>query len=336
MQINMALFKKKIFPGFLMPLLLATGTAIPLFYQIAVLSAQQPDNIKTFFSFSSGFRSYQQLYTAWKTRLFSNMLAWQVDRLSIWIMEKINIRYINKPEPFALALWTIIWFILISSVYILFLRQRSVLYIFGTYAAITFGYMPKLTETRIYPWDMPALFIYTIFLFLFLTDKYKWMLVILPLAMGFKETAGVLCVAFLLNDKLSKKEKWLMFFTTLILCALVKLGIDIYTQSSSPIFTMATGWDGKLSDFFLFQNLAALKYFPIFFINAGTLLSFFIISTPEKKIVSLKIIAILFALGNFLFGIILEYRIWFELIPFALYAIDTISNQQFGRADITD
>ncbi|HUI89725.1 MAG TPA: hypothetical protein VLX61_13490 [Anaerolineales bacterium] len=329
----MTVFKKSLLQGYIAPLLLAVGTAIPLFYQVAVLSIQQPDNIQTFFSLSAGLNSYQQLYTAWKTRLFSNALAWQVDRLSILIMHSVNIRYMNKPEPFAVALWTFLWFLLIALVYILFLKQRSVFYIFGTYAAITFGYMPKVAETRIYPWDMPALFIFTLFLFLFLNDKYKWLLAFLPLAMGFKETAGVLCIVFLLTDQLPKRDKWRMFIVAVVLCAFVKLGIDIYTQSSSPLFTMATGWGGKFSDIFFVQNLVGMTLFSTFFINAGTLLSFLIIPAPEKKIVSLKIIALLFAVGNFLFGLILEYRIWFELIPFALYAIASISYPDPVRAD---
>jgi hypothetical protein len=36
----------------------------------------------------------------------------------------------------------------------------------------------------------------------------------------------------------------------------------------------------------------------------------------------LKAIGVLFILGNFLFGNIIEYRIWFELIPLSLLAIN--------------
>ena len=52
------------------------------------------------------------------------------------------------------------------------------------------------------------------------------------------------------------------------------------------------------------------------------LVAFLLLPAHDNKIRSLKLIAIVFALGNFLFGVIAEYRIWFELIPFSLYAIE--------------
>ena len=321
----MSVVRKNLLSDYLSPLFLAMGVVVPLFYQVVVLSVQQPDNIKTFYSFSSGLSGYYDLKTAWKTRLFSNMLAWVDGRLGLYIMGRTFVRYVVDPRAFSIALWTSLWFVLIAVVCIFFLKRRAVLYILGTYAAITFGYMPKVSTTRIYPWDMPALFIFTLFLFLFLNDKFQWMLVLLPLAMGFKETAGVLCVAFLFADGLSGKDKWKMFLASLVLCILVKLGIDMFTKSSSLFFTMETGLGATSSDIYLIQNLGSFDSLQPFLINAGTLLSFIILSTPDKKIISLKVMAVLFALGNFLFGAVIEYRIWFELIPFALYTIENVS-----------
>jgi hypothetical protein len=125
---------------------------VPLFYQIVVLAPQQPDNLLTFYSYESGRESYAELPSAWKTRLFSNALAWQVDRFSAALMSVRDIRYINRPQPFAVGLWTIGWFFLVSIVYMWFLGRRSVFYILGTYAALTFGYVDKLPATRVYPW----------------------------------------------------------------------------------------------------------------------------------------------------------------------------------------
>jgi hypothetical protein len=322
---NMSVARKNLLSEFLAPLLLTMGTIAPLFYQVVVLSSQQPDNFKTFFSFSSGLDGYYELKAAWRTRLFSNLLAWFVGRLGSFIMSNAFVRYITNTQAFSVALWTALWFGLISLVYIFFLKRRAVFYILGTYAAITFGYMPKIPTTRIYPWDMPALFIFTLFLFLFLNNKYRWILLLLPLAMGFKETAGILCVAFLLANELSTKDKWRMFLVAFVLCILVKLGIDFFTKAPLPFFTMETGLGGASSSIYLIQNLNNLGVLQPYLINAGTLLSFFILWVPDKKIVSLKILALLFALGNFLFGAIIEYRIWFELIPFALYTIEVVS-----------
>ena len=325
---GMSNFRNRLFPELLVPLLLALGVIVPLFYQIVVLSPQQPDNFDTFYSFSSGLDQYSELKTAWKTRLFSNALAWQVDRASAYIMGRVDVRYINRPEPFAVGLWTAGWFLAIALVYILFLRRKAALYIFGTYAAVTFGYMPKLPATRVYPWDMPALFVFVLFLFLFLRNRFKWLLILLPLAMGFKETTAVLCIVFLLAPELSKQDKWRMFLAALVLCVLVKLGIDLFTKSASPLFTMETGVGGAVSASYLLQNLKAFESLPTFLINAGTLLCFFVVPAANRKIFPLRIIAVLFAVGILLFGTVLEFRIWFELIPFALCAIESAAYRE--------
>ena len=64
------------------------------------------------------------------------------------------------------------------------------------------------------------------------------------------------------------------------------------------------------------------------FINAGTLLAFLLLPHATRTLVAFKAIALAFIAGNFLFGIITEYRIWFELIPLALYGLE-----QAVRAD---
>ena len=326
----MSTFRRKLFPEVLVPLLLALGVALPLFYQIVVLAPQQPDNFGTFYSLSSGLDPYFELKTAWKTRLFSNGLAWQVDNASAYLMSRVEVQYINRPQPFAVGLWTAGWFVAICLLYIVFLRRRAVLYVLGTYAALTFGYMPKLPATRVYPWDMPALFIFALFLFLFIRNRFKWMLILLPLGVGFKETAGVLCLAFLLASELPKKEKWRLFLAASALCVLVKLGIDLFTRSATPVLTMETGLGGALSASYLLQNLRAFSSLPPFLINAGTLLSFFVLPAMSPKVTALKWIAVVFAIGNFLFGTVLEFRIWFELIPFALFAIESASYPEFA------
>ena len=326
---------KRLIPDLVVPLLITLGVMVPLFYQTVVLGPQQPDNISAFYSYASGLEGYHELKAAWQTRLFSNALAWQIDRLAEVIMSVQDIRYINRPQPFSIGLWTVGWFFLVALVYIWFLGKRSVLYILGTYAALTFGYMDKLPATRIYPWDMPALLVYALFMFWFLGNRFKWILFLLPLGMGFKETAGVLCAAFLLSDELSRAAKWWMFLTAAGLCVAVKVAIDLVVGAPQPFFTMETGLGGPLAAVYVIQNLRSLTSLQPLLINAGTLLSFAILPALNKKVLSLKLLAVLFAAGNFMFGTALEYRIWFELIPFALYGIDSVVFSRPPESDTT-
>ena len=78
-------------------------------------------------------------------------------------------------------------------------------------------------------------------------------------------------------------------------------------------------WLGLLGGVFLvYLGLRALLAAPA----VPALLAFFLLPTKDEKIRSMKYIALAFLLGNLFFGIFNEYRIWFEMIPFALYAID--------------
>jgi hypothetical protein len=318
----MADHRRNLLVDILVPIVLAAGVVPPLFYHTVVLSTQQPDNRTTFESFASGMSGYVELKTAWKTRLFSNALAWQSSRFSAWILDRLDFKYINRPLPLTIALWTVGWFAAISLLYVLFTKRRAAFFILATYAAISFGYQDKLPTTRIYPWDMPALFIFVLFVFLLARNRFRWLLVLLPLGMGFKETAGVLCVAFLFASELPPRRRWTMFVGAAALCAGVKLGIDSFTRSSSPLLTMETGLGGEVSALYLLRNLRSLSSVVPVLVNAGTLLAFFFLPAPDGKTRTLRIVAAAFVAGNFLFGTVLEYRIWFELIPFALYVIE--------------
>ena len=325
--VRMLAFWNRVSRQYVVPAVLTLGLLVPLFYHMVSVSTRSSDNIRSFYSFSSGLDGYYELKTAWKTRLFSNVLAWQAARLSTFITDRMEIGNISRPERSAVAFWTAAWFAASALLYVLYFKQRAALYVLGTFAALTFGYMLRLPNTRIYPWDMPTVLIFQLFLILFLENRFGWLLILLPLGMGFKETAGVLCLGFLLSDELPRAARWKTFVVGVVLCALVKLAIDLFTRSNSPLFTMETGPVGGLSVTYLLQNLGTLRLPLFYLINAGTLLAFLLLPAPTRKIRALKLIALAFSLGNFLFGIVEEYRIWLELIPFALYALDYASRQ---------
>jgi hypothetical protein len=111
-----------------------------------------------------------------------------------------------------------------------------------------------------------------------------------------------------------------MLVGALMLCAGVKIAIDYFVHAPM-FFTMETK-PVDSGTFYLLENFVNLKDILPFFINAGTLTAFFILPNANKNVLILKLLAIPFILGTFLFGNMIEYRIWFEMIPFALYALD--------------
>lgn len=316
--------KAKILTNYVVPSLIAIGVSIPLFVETALVSTLDPDDQAAFYSLSNGWQAYADFKTAWRPRLFSNGLAALTGRLSEWILSKTSVQFILNPLELTVALWTITWFLLICFVLILFRKRHAAFYIFGTFAGLSYGYMPRLS-TRIYPWDLPALFIFTLFVLLYSRDKYKWLFALAPLGMGFKETSLILCAVFLFSE-LPWKNRWVLLLGSGALCVGIKILLDLYVHAPVPFFTMENGFESsRVTNYYIIRNLIGFREFIPVFINAGTLLAFLLLPIYNQKILGMKFIAGLFMLGNLLFGNIFEYRIWFEMIPFALYGIEIAS-----------
>lgn len=308
---------------YIVPVIILLAVAFLIFGKVIMISSPKSDTDMTFHSLSEGVDHYYEFKTAWKPRLFSNALAAFTARVSGWLLARWDIPMIKRPLELTVGLWTTGWFLLTSSVLVFALKRRSIFYFFGLYAGISFGYMTRLRQSaRIYPWDMPALFFYTLFIVLFTNKKYWWIFFIIPFCSGFKETVIVLCLAFLFAD-VPWKQRIGMVVGSLVLSIAVKIGIDIYTHG--PLFfTMETRLGGEATaGIHFFENMWVFKGFLPYFANAGTLLAFIILPIVNKNVLYLKLLAIPFILGILFFGVADEYRIWFELIPFALYAIDT-------------
>ena len=306
---------------YLIPITIVFGATIILFNRMATISpSPKSDTYASFYSLSSGIENYYDFKTAWKPRLFANGLAAFTARASDWLLTKAAIPVVKNPAELTIALWTTAWFLLICVVLIYFLKRRALFYIFGTLAGISFGYLARLhMAVRVYPWDMPPLFFFTLFVLLFSKKKYWWIFALLPISVGFKETTLILCVVFLFAE-LPWRQRLGMLIGALVLSAGVKILIDYFVHAPM-FFTMETKPGGS-GTVYLLENFNNLRDITPFFINAGTLTAFFILPNANKNILVLKLIAIPFILGTFLFGNMIEYRIWFEMIPFALYALD--------------
>jgi len=186
---------------------------------------------------------------------------------------------------------------------------------------------------------MLALFVFCCFIALIRTKHEAWLPVFIPLAMVFKETALVLVVALLFWPGASWKKR--IFFTAITLIAGLGLKsiVDLITENPAPLFSMTyrdyhtmdlmarqiTPQSDSLFAISLFksnlQRIFSLRLDSPFFIDAGLLTVLYILPIKKRAIAMLKSIAGLFLIGNMLFSVIIEYRIWFEVIPLALYGL---------------
>jgi hypothetical protein len=301
---------------------------VMLYNQVQVIAPIAAPSSQTFSAYVLGidFPTCQSqarcvdLQKSWKPRILSNILG------SLCVGSAINDGRLAPTEfgPLA-ALYASVWLGLVFLLYLGFVGRTALIPILGTYAAVAFGYMPGIAD-RIYPWDMPALFFYTLFICLMIARKLEYFLIFLPVAVLFKETAAVLALAYLFVGG-PLRRRLTLFGLALLLAGAAKLSADGLTHSFGR-FTLDTHLLVANLRFVVLGTFPNREWYtwmdridhPLF-INAGLLVAFFVYPFRSRYAWMLRTIVLCFALGNLLWGIVFEYRIWFELIPILLYPL---------------
>jgi hypothetical protein len=298
--------------------IVALSLAMALYYQALLVAPLHSHSEQAFYDLENVWPP--SLAQAWKSRVFSWLGArWLFGAVALLPELPTSLRAPTL-ETLGIAQWLAFWFLGISAIQIAARRERALFPILGTYAGVVFGYSVGL-DLRIYPWDMPALAVYTAFVALVRSERSPASILLLIWAgMPFKETAAVLCL-FPLALEMSWRRRAAWAGAALLGCAVIKIGIDLATHNSAVGLTMAfeSFYDeGPL----WWWNLRQLSLGYPLLANGGTLLAFLLLPNASRTLVAFKAIALAFAAGNFLFGVITESRIWFEMIPLALYGLE--------------
>ncbi len=302
---------------YVVPLFVSVALCIGLGYQARLLAPAHGDNQRTFLSFEQGLSGYS-LRKEWHTRLFSNMAA------SVFVpsYEKDG-QVVVDDRTFvdAVGKWVAFWLFLANLAFILAMRRKSLWFLFGMFAAVSFDYTRGIT-TRIYPWDMPAFLCFAVFVVLVYKRWFRWLLLLVPLATGFKETAMLMPIAFLFWEEVTWKRRLTWFCVTLAAAVAVKVGIDVVTSNARLLYTM-TAQDRNQVPLILvnLRDLLNLRLAHLIFVNAGLLVSFLLMPTLSKQALLLKIITVCFTIGILVWGVAYEYRIWLEVIPVCLLGL---------------
>ncbi len=301
--------------------ILSLGLSVTMLYEAARMAPLNSDNEKTFVTSHSTLEEYHQLRKEWRPRVLANASAHAFSQLAS--------RATQTPEGHLRATvggHTAIWLLLTNVLLIMHFREKALFYMWGTFAAVTFGYTPEIAS-RIYPWDMPALFFFTAFIVCWDRLAYRSMSLVILGGLLFKETTIVLCCAFLfLDTPLKKRLKYLVLTVTLFI--VVKVAVDLAVGNPLPVLSMSAKRFDEWRLLLNVQDLAALRIAHPVWINAGTFLALLLLPNKNRTVLMLKCVASLFAVSVFLFGIIREYRIWFEAIPLALHGLFCTFNSQ--------
>ena len=291
-------------------LAVALALAAGLSVQIGRIAGAFPDNI-ALFSSPAGPAAFP---AAWSGRLASRVLAFR------FVLRTEGERF----SPQRVGAWTGVWFLLAALSLVALRGDSPWIYghLLGGCAGISLGYFLDW-ELRVYPWDLPAYFFFTLGVALYARGRALPLVLLVPVAVAFKETALLLVIllAFLPG---SVAKRTALVAAGLALGFGAKLALDLWAGSDRLVLTMSTH---HASELLLVTNLRYLRdawaspYSPLLF-NAGTLLALLLVPAAGTKARALRLLAGVFALSVFLFGFIREARVWFELLPVALFALE--------------
>ena len=302
------------------PLWISVTISLTMFFQARLLAPENPDNRATFLVYTATKNDAVALSNPWKPRLFSTYLAGLTMKAILHIEDSATMISEDNVFEIGVALWTASWLFLVNTTFVFAFRDRSLFYILGTFAAVSFGYMPGIV-LRIYPWDMPALFFYTLLVVTSPRLPAYGFLVLIPLATGFKETAILLSITLFFSDKMKGKKTLTTFTLAVLLSVFVKSLLGIATGTPRAFFSMYSS--AQLLRYNVMSLVRPNPHYPSpVFINAGLLLAFLLLPIVNRRMLILKVICLLFIIGTFTFGAIVEYRIWFEMIPISLCGLE--------------
>ena len=262
---------------------------------------------------------FARAYPDVKTRLPGSLLTG-------WLIDKLYDYSTQNPRPWTSGVWSLLplpsifaayhasWLLLLFGLLIRY-RADALLIILGTFS----GLMLNLSITSwqyFFPWDLPSMCFFTWAILTYDNSRKIFpLMTIVWLGALFKETTLCCALLILLGEHWPVKKRIAGFVATIAAFAIAKklllLACAVPIQFFSP--------DNFFSKLQLAHNFAVTFTHPglnhVVFVNAGTLLIVLVLPWRTYREMLFKLIAVAFATGILLFGVIIEFRVWYEILP---------------------
>ena len=208
-------------------------------------------------------------------------------------------------------------------------RKDALLIMLGVFGGLMYNLSDPLYP-QFYPWDLPTMFFFTLACLLYDHRRLGLLMAVVWLGALFKETTLCCALLILLGGHWSLKKRLAGFAATVIATlATYKLLMWLYGMKA-PIFAMndATSvhdlfWNSLLP--YNLQTLFSLNLRHVLFANAGSLFIIMLLPWRNRRDVVFKLLMVVFVIGEFFWGTINEFRIWYELLPLGWMMIaDTV------------
>lgn len=198
-------------------------------------------------------------------------------------------------------------------------RPDAVIIMLGTYAGLGYSLIQQ-TGNIYFPWDMSAMFFFTLAMLLF--DQRRWGALLATVWLGalFKETLLCCGLLVLFHERWNWRRR-LGSLAAVGLAALLtrKLLMSLYGIHTLTVpLNNAQSWSEIFFNTVLFKNLDdlfSLNLNHVAFANGGALLLMLLIPWRNRRDLARKSVVLAFVAGEFFCGVIDEFRIWYELLP---------------------
>jgi hypothetical protein len=213
-----------------------------------------------------------------------------------------------------------IWLFLLFAILILH-RKDALLIMLGVFSGLMYNLIIPAGQW-FYPWDISTMLFFTWACLLY--DKRQLFPLMLVVWLGslFKETTLCCTLLILLGEHWTLKKRIAGFATTVIACFLTrKLLMAVYGVKTTVLaLNDAANIHGFLFNTWSLlvnniDDLFSTNLNHVLFVNAGALFLMLMIPWRNRRDVVFKILAMVFIVGQFLCGIIHEFRIWYEILP---------------------
>jgi len=249
-----------------------------------------------------------QIITGWLTDKWFDRLArgpernWNIGAWSFY------------PFKCIFAAYHAVWLLLLFGLLIRY-RVDALLIILGVFAGLMLN-MSALSWQYFFPWDMPSMCFFTWAILTYDNSKSILPLMfIVWLGALFKETTLCCSLLILLGEHWSFRKRAIGFAATLFAFSIAKK--FLLMAYAVPVDFLSK--DNFFSGLRILDNFDVTFIHPglnhVIFVNAGALLIMMILPWQTYRQLLLKSIAVLFATGILLFGRIIEFRVWYEILP---------------------
>ena len=211
-----------------------------------------------------------------------------------------------------------LWLLLLFLALIL-LRKDALLVMLGVFAGLMYNFIEP-AGMYYYPWDMPAMFFFTLACLLYDRRQYGLLMATVFIGGLFKETTMCCALFILLDGQWSMAKRIGGFFATVIATLAVNKMLVFHYGVHAGMFTMgnAKSLSGLFMTEQLFRNVSMVFSTDpnhVLFANAGSLIIAMLLPWRNRRDVIIKIVMLVFIVGQAFYGVANEFRIWYEMLP---------------------